>query len=136
ALRCPGGRLRDERAALGRDTGLPPGPAPRSLRAGQSARREGRQYQALHGPLVGELTEIIVRRRQECTYTTVAGETAESRYIFHRYGDRRLPQGVDRCLRRGRVRETEGAPRRASSGRSQGQARHEGDADLPRAAAT
>ena len=86
-------------------------------------------------PLVGELTEIIVRRRQECTYTTVAGETAESRYIFHRYGDRRLPQGVDRCLRRGRVRETEGAPRRASSGRSQGRARHEGDADLPRSPA-
>ena len=29
-------------------------------------------------PLVGELTEIIARRRQECAHTTVAGETAES----------------------------------------------------------
>lgn len=37
-------------------------------------------------PLVGELTEIIARRRQERAYTTVAGETAESRYIFHRHG--------------------------------------------------
>jgi len=39
-------------------------------------------------PLVGELAEIIARRRQDRTYTTVTGDTAESRYIFHRHGAR------------------------------------------------
>jgi len=39
-------------------------------------------------PLVGELGEIIARRRQDRGYTTPAGETAESRYIFHRRGAR------------------------------------------------
>jgi len=37
-------------------------------------------------PLVGELAEIIARRRCDREYKTVAGETAESRYIFHRHG--------------------------------------------------
>ena len=37
-------------------------------------------------PLVGGLAENIVRRRQDRAYTTVTGETAESRYIFHRRG--------------------------------------------------
>src|SRR4029450_11767447 len=37
-------------------------------------------------PLVGERTEIIARRGEGRAYTTVARETAESRYIFHRHG--------------------------------------------------
>lgn len=39
-------------------------------------------------PLVGELAEIIDRRRQDPYVHTVTGETAESRYIFHRNGGR------------------------------------------------
>ncbi len=38
-------------------------------------------------PLVGELAQIIARRRRERAYTTLAGETAESRFVFHRDGD-------------------------------------------------
>jgi integrase len=38
-------------------------------------------------PLVGELAQIIARRRRERAYTTLAGETAESRFVFHRHGD-------------------------------------------------
>src|SRR5262249_53976850 len=37
-------------------------------------------------PLVGELAEIIARRRQARTYTTRTGETALSVYVFHRDG--------------------------------------------------
>jgi integrase len=37
-------------------------------------------------PLVGELTAIVARRRRECEYTTLAGETAISTYVFHRRG--------------------------------------------------
>ncbi len=39
-------------------------------------------------PLVGDLGEIIARRQQDRAYTTRAGETAESRYVFHRNGVR------------------------------------------------
>src|SRR5206468_12186259 len=37
-------------------------------------------------PLVGELGEIIARRRQERPYTMRTGETAPSVYVFHRHG--------------------------------------------------
>jgi integrase len=37
-------------------------------------------------PLVGELTEIIARRRREREFTALAGETSLSPYVFHRDG--------------------------------------------------
>jgi integrase len=37
-------------------------------------------------PLVGELADIIARRRQARAYTTRTGETALSGYVFHRQG--------------------------------------------------
>jgi len=38
-------------------------------------------------PLVGELGEIIARRRRERGYTTLAGGAAQARHVFHRHGE-------------------------------------------------
>jgi integrase len=37
-------------------------------------------------PLVGELADIIARRRRDREYKTLTGETALSRHVFHRTG--------------------------------------------------
>ena len=90
-------------------------------------------------PLVGEFAEIIDRRRQDPYVHDRHGRNC--RVAVHlpskRRPDRRLPQGLDGGMHRGRFCQAEAPSRRSPGARPQGAARHARDVifhDLRRSA--
>jgi hypothetical protein len=88
-------------------------------------------------PLMGELAEIIDRRRQDPYVHDRPGRNCGVAVHLpsKRRPDRRLPQGLDGGMHRGRFCQAEAPSRRSPGARPQGTARHAPDADLPQSSA-